>query len=153
MPSPGMHILLSLKQHIRLYHKPHISGFCTYRFTDNGSRFTFFALSMDDGRSETRGERWTKRSDGRWTVLEPIGSRKTVHGSRLLYGVYVPVDGPSVSVGRNEVMDHGRSMHLSVHGQRFTSFCIYGISLRFCFAFFEFAYNAQRTTYKGFWLH
>jgi hypothetical protein len=51
MPSPGMHILLSLKQHIRLYHKPHISGFCTYRFTDNGSRFTFFALSMDDGRS------------------------------------------------------------------------------------------------------
>jgi hypothetical protein len=63
-----MHILLSLKQHIRLYHKPHISGFCTYRFTDNGSRFTFFALSMDDGRSVSVGR---NASVGRWTKLAP----------------------------------------------------------------------------------
>jgi hypothetical protein len=60
------HILLSLKQHIRLFHEA-----------------LSVVLRTDDGRS-LRRKRWTKRSVGPWTVFAPLGSLTTVHGSRVL---------------------------------------------------------------------
>jgi hypothetical protein len=69
------------------------------RTTDNVICF----FESVDGRNEPIGECWTKRSVGRNEVLdvfEPIGSRKTAHGSRVLRWCFAPVDGRSLPSGK-----------------------------------------------------
>jgi hypothetical protein len=78
---------------------------------------------MDDGRSGALDE--TKC----WTIFAPIGSRKTVHGSRVLSWHLCTSRWTMDQAKRWTKRSVGRFLHLSVHGQRFTCFNFCGISL------------------------
>jgi len=83
--------------HILLHIRPFFGRKSELIFSSQISISVFMYRSMDEARREASVGR--NGSDGRWTVYAPIGSRSTVHGSRLLNLRWTVDDGP------NEMLD------------------------------------------------